>query len=341
MTLPVQGFSLAGGFSFLLDFQGDVLEEQTLFGIRETARSTLILRDSPRDEWGLVLIEIRDRGGRAFVAEARTSGAHGRRLLCRVRPEENHVSMVELQPWSPAVALEVAVLQGDSPSDLPGFANDLILSGFSVDGERRGHFLGRAAELALFDSPLGDDRIEPLRQASRTRSSNDLPVVGPDALNEQGRELFLDDAQQLREWSDAGTLTRRDTRAASILAFRWLCDRRHRPLLKRVADYYGVLLSMPDLDPLRAYTEAIKQDKPVFIYHRDRWEGDWVPLSAFLGDMAFWVGGEREVSWEAFVKFVRNKLGGGHFDPEIANGGSFSSMRWHGRLKSGARHGWT
>ena len=67
------GLLTCWGFSFLLDFQGDVLEEQTLFGIRETARSTLILRDSPRDEWGLVLIEIRDRGGRAFVAEARTS----------------------------------------------------------------------------------------------------------------------------------------------------------------------------------------------------------------------------------------------------------------------------
>jgi hypothetical protein len=57
--------------------------------------------------------------------------------------------------------------------------------------------------------------------------------------------------------------------------------------------------------------------------------------------MAFWVGGEREVSWEALVKFVRNKLGGGHSTPTIASGGSFSSMRWHGRPETGARHGWT
>ena len=327
-ALPVQDFSLAGGFSFLLDFQGDVLVEQTVFGIREDAGSTLILTDSPRDEWGLIRIEIRDRGGRAFVADAQTAGAHGRRLLCRVRPEENHLSMVELQPWSPAAALDVTILQADGPRDLPNFENALFLSGCNVDGERRGHFLGRAAELALFDHTLENDRVEPLRQASRTRADDDLPSVDADALDEEGRRLFLDDTEQLREWSHAGRLERRDTRAASSLAFRWLCDQ--RPLLKRLADHYGVLLSMPDLDPRRAYTEAIKEDQPIFIYHRDRWDGDWLPLSAFLGDMAFWVGGKREVSWEAFLKFVRNKLGGGHFDPD-------DRKRWQVQLDAMAR----
>jgi hypothetical protein len=43
--------------------------------------------------------------------------------------------------------------------------------------------------------------------------------------------------------------------------------------------------------------------------------------------MAFWLAGEWEVSWEAFIKFVRNKLGGGHFDPD-------DRKRWHVQLDS-------
>lgn len=38
-TLPAQGFCLGGGFSFLLDFQSDVMEEQTVFGAREDGTS--------------------------------------------------------------------------------------------------------------------------------------------------------------------------------------------------------------------------------------------------------------------------------------------------------------
>jgi hypothetical protein len=82
-------------------------------------------------------------------------------------------------------------------------------------------------------------------------------------------------------------------------------------------------MSFPDLNPMREYTAAVQSDRPVFLYHRDRWEGDWLPRGAFLSDMAFWLGvGSRSISWDAFIKFVRNKLGGGHFDPD-------DRKRWH------------
>ncbi len=36
-----------------------------------------------------------------------------------------------------------------------------------------------------------------------------------------------------------------------------------------------------------------------------------------MNDATLWLGRtQREVSWAAFVAFVRNKLGGGHFDPD-------------------------
>jgi hypothetical protein len=61
----------------------------------------------------------------------------------------------------------------------------------------------------------------------------------------------------------------------------------------------------------------VLEDEPVLYFRRETWEGDWLSMSAFLEDMALWVGAvQRAVSWEAFFKFVRNKLGGGHYDPD-------------------------
>lgn len=60
-----------------------------------------------------------------------------------------------------------------------------------------------------------------------------------------------------------------------------------------------------------------RRDKPIFYFSYDRWEGNWLPPSAFLDDATFWLGNaQRDVSWAAFIRFVRNKLGGGHFDPD-------------------------
>lgn len=325
---PIPDLSLAGGVGFLIDFQGDSFEEQVVFGVREHDGNAFVLTDSPDGQWGLLRLEVRDRAGRALLAEISTSGTHGRRLACGVVPEDNLVRAFELQPWAPADTLDITIGQGDGPREFRAFAQPLFVSGCNVDGQRQGSFIGRTAEFALFDTPLEDHEIAELRAASKERDDADLPEHDPSALDEEGRKLFLDDYDTLREWQQKGSLERRDTRNASVVAFRWLCDR--RPLLRRLSDCYGVLLSLPDLDALRSETEKIasgRAEAPPFYYPQERWEGNWLPLSGFLGDMAFWVGGDHLVSWEAFVKFVRHKLGGGHWDPD-------ERARWQRELQA-------
>jgi hypothetical protein len=153
-----------------------------------------------------------------------------------------------------------------------------------------------------------------------------VPTLRPGALDEEGSETFREDWGKLRRWLDQGQLTRGDTRDAAAIAHMWLCDR--KPLLGRFADHYGLQVSLPDLHPLRAYSELARESNPVFMYQADHWEGNWLAPSNFLNDMAFWLAGHREVSWVAFIKFVRNKLGGGgHFDPE-------DRKRWQQQLNT-------
>lgn len=134
-------------------------------------------------------------------------------------------------------------------------------------------------------------------------------------LTEEGRGLFLDDYERLVSWTDQPHLSRAETRDVSVIAYRWLQD--VHPLLPGLADHYGAQLSLPDLNPMRAYRKAVTDLEPSFHYSSDRWEGKWLPPSAFLDEPTFWLPeAKRDVSWAALVKFIRNKLGGGHYDPE-------------------------
>jgi hypothetical protein len=217
----------------------------------------------------------------------------------------------------------------DGPHDLPAFTHPLMLSGASNDGVRDGVFQGRLAEFAVFDRLLDPSRTAEYRQASVTRSVSDLPVLRRGSLDDEAREIFRDDYSKLTRWLPQRRLTRAETREAAEIAHMWLCDR--YPLLDRFADHYGLQISLPDMHPLRHWSEVARQDNPVFMYHRDGWEGQWLAPSVFLNDMAFWLAEHREVSWIAFIKFVRNKLGGGgHFDPE-------DRKRWQHELHLMAR----
>ena len=102
-----------------------------------------------------------------------------------------------------------------------------------------------------------------------------------------------------------------------MVLYKWLCDR--HPLLQDLCDELGIQLSFPgESGRGRAYNEVITKDKPVYaqpirIGTQSIFGFKWVSLKQFLSDMAFVTDGH-PVLHDAFVKFVRHKLGGAHFD---------------------------
>jgi hypothetical protein len=329
VELQTPGAFMAGGFTLLLDLQPDVLTEQIVLGVRESGGSSLVLKSNVDDEIGRLRLEVGDRRGRMLVGDVLASEGLGKRIIVRVTPEDNEIAVAELQPWGPEEDAQILLRRQDGPRDLPAFTRPLILSGASNDGMRDGAFRGRLAEFAVFDRLLDPSRTAEYRQASLTRSVSDLPVLRQGALDNEVREIFRDDYAKLNRWREQGRLTRAEMREAAAIAHMWLCDR--HPLLHRFADHYGLQISLPDMHPLRHFSEVARQSNPVFMYHQDRWEGQWLAPSRFLNDMAFWLAEHREVPWIAFIKFVRNKLGGGgHFDPE-------DRKRWQRDLQLMAR----
>jgi hypothetical protein len=261
------------------------------------------------------------------------SGTTGKRLAVRVSLPQFVADISELQPWGPVTRAETSLSIGRG---LARRWKGMRIGGPSdeVAGES---FRGRVTEFAVYPRLLSADDLEGLRQASIAPPELEAPRFEPGALDEDGRHVLLDDYSQLVEWSNRGQLSRRDLREAAVLAHLWLLD--NRPLLHRARDHYGAMVSCPDLRR-GAIPERIEADKPVLWTPASEHAGNWVPVTVFRNDLACWLGeADVKVSWTAFIKFVRNKLGGGHYDPddrtrwqrqlnELAHKASISGNPW-------------
>ena len=224
---------------------------------------------------------------------------------------DNAARIQELQPWGPGLQ-EESVLRPDTASK-PDWIG--IVVGGASDQDPAVTYRGRVADFAVFNKDLAAAHLAGLAAASQPEDPADVPDHRPGALDEEGRVVLLEDYERLTEWHRKGQLDGRDLREAATLAHLWILDR--YPLLQRASDHFGAMLSLPDVMGNRALVEEIEKRAPAFWWTPHIHQGDWVPLRVFRDDMACWLGqAQQRVTWAAFIKFVRNKLGGGHFDPD-------------------------
>lgn len=313
----------ASDVSFILDVQLECSGRHPV--LRHTDEHRAIGFDLERHRDGVTAHVWLGVGSDWWYGSSALSGTAGKRLAVRLQAEPRVALIDEIQPWGPPTKQRISLRPGAGL--VPNWKGSRVggASG-EVPGES---YRGRVAEVAAHDRLLGTDDIEMLRGASLPENPTDVPTFNPGALDDEGRELFLSDYGQLVRWHNAGTLDNREVRAASSLAHMWLLD--GYPLLKRVSDHYGAMLSFPDLRRSQTLAERIEEDKPALWLPQSEHAGDWVPLSTFRDDLACWLGqSDHVVTWNAFIKFVRNKLGGGHYDPE-------DRQRWQRQLTELAR----
>ena len=128
---------------------------------------------------------------------------------------------------------------------------------------------------------------------------------------------FRQDLGRLRRWGSQSVLTRDDLDDASLLVYRWLFDK--HPVLVDLCTLLGVQLWLPGMSAReQAYVDAVDALGPAFrvqgvIGMNSPFGLAWRPLTAWRRESGFHVDGHG-VAREALVRFVRNKLGAGHFD---------------------------
>jgi len=161
------GSQLAKGFTLGIDLQSERKTEQFICGSLQSNRSGFAITYNDSDTLHRIKAYIRDNSGRELIATADLSDRAGKRLFIRVNPANNLVIITELTPHSFAQR-STSYLAKDSPQEFSNFDDPIILSGCMIDGTRKGNFIGRTAQMALWNIVLGDAQIDDLKIATFT-----------------------------------------------------------------------------------------------------------------------------------------------------------------------------
>src|SRR5574341_299828 len=318
-TINSIGSELNKGFYIGIDIQPEVDDDLVLCGtgVRGQTGLGLFLRSLGNNLYKLK-IELTDDRGKLLSAFVQLSLAPAKRLLVSVLPPASAVTVSEVTLREDHLKLETEYSKRESPSEFSGFAYPMLVGGFNAEGVRQGRFVGRMSEIFFkFGGPITVEHLNSLIAASR-QDINRLNAVRPKVSKSvERRQVFGDDLVKLRRWNSLPQLGDSDMRDVSVVLSKWLIDR--NPLLQDLCDELEIQLTLPgESDKGRGYHAVIQKDRPVYaqsvhIGTRSNFGFKWVPLEHFLEDMAFVTQGHA-VSHGAFISFVRNKLGGGHFD---------------------------
>jgi DNA-binding XRE family transcriptional regulator len=313
------GSELHKGFYIGIDIQPEGNDELVLCGTGISGHTSLglFLRPSGKNCHTLN-VELTDEQGKTLVASIKLSSAPAKRLLVSILPSASDVNVSELTLHEDHLNLKIRYLKRQNPTEFRAFEFPMLVGGFNAAGVKQGKFVGRMSQ--IFFKPGGPITVEHLNSliAASREDITKLNGIRPRVLKSvERRQVFKDDLIKLRKWHNFSQLSDSDMKDASVVLFKWLGDR--NPLLQDLCDELEIQLTLPgESDRSRGYHAVIQKDRPVYaqsvhIGTRSMFGFKWVPLQNFLEDMAFVTQGHA-VSHGAFISFVRNKLGGGHFD---------------------------
>jgi hypothetical protein len=316
LTLPAD---VADGISLGLDMQPDSGAEQVVLGTGKAGGTALRLTVNQGDTPGRLSLLLRDEDGRSLVVHAQGSRSVARRLMVSVKPRANEVLFYENQPW--AVHPGTALASEPEVTDAPGrfvFDQPFAMGGWVEDGERRGSYAGRLAQVFIGAGVLDESRVAALAEIS----TNPCGLAASD-LGRPSSELrsrFARDIERLRGWYRQPAMTLDDMDDSSVLASRWVLDKRR--ILPTLCSLFGVQLWLPGAsERSRDYVRAALQLEPSLMVSgafgpHSSLGFEWVTLEFWLSEPAFHVQ-DRAVTRSEFIKFVRHKLGGAHFDEVV------------------------
>jgi hypothetical protein len=316
-TLGDFGSRMEEGLCFLLDVQSDSFDEQILMGSGVTDGTAFRIRLHIDGVPNRVELMLRDDDGKVLAGYADTSASRAKRLVCTADPRSNLLAFFELQPWVDD-NLQAHYIKQEGPIRFSNLVHPLIIGGWNLEGQREGHYVGRLANVAIYQRWFTKRATKGLKKAS-TNPTN-LPLVGQVSLPDSEQLMRLGyDIGKLQKISQQSLIEYDDFFDASIILYRWLLDR--HPMIREACEAYGIQLWFyGESDAGRNYSNVILADTPTY-YQKSSFGSDkllgfkWIPLEAFLQEPSFFVD-KKPISHRHFIGLVRDKLGGGHFDKD-------------------------
>ena len=118
---------------------------------------------------------LRDDEGKVLAGYVDTSASRAKRVMCTADPRSNLLGFFEFQPWIDG-DLEPHYTKQEGPTRFSDLVHPLIMGGWNVDGRREGHYVGRMANVAMFNRWYTKKATNKFRKASTNPTQ--LPLLG-------------------------------------------------------------------------------------------------------------------------------------------------------------------
>lgn len=321
--LELGGFGDSGnlmnaGFYLGFDIQPEGAEELAVCGTENKNGSALLIRYNVSGAQRRLQVDVRDEEGKSLSAYAQLSDSAGKRVFVSVDPSENAIVIAEINLYRGEFRRDIIYVAQERPTNFNAFKHPIIYGGYNFGGQKHGTFRGRVSQTFFVPNEvLTNSKLEQFTEVSWSDIEGIYGQRQKLPASLERRNCFEDDLEKLQRWTTQRRLSRTQMRDASVILYRWLFDR--HPILQDLCDELGIQLSFPGVSERgKVYHAAIEKSKPAYaqsfqIGRKSMFGFQWVPLKEFGYERAFIIEGHL-ISHEAFVKFVRNKLGGGHFD---------------------------
>jgi hypothetical protein len=316
-TMGEFGSRIEEGFCLLIDIQSDSSGEQVPLGSGVTNGTAFRIRLNAHGVLNRIETMLWDDEGKVLAGYADTSASRAKRLVCTADPRSNLLAFYEIQPWVDD-NLQPHYTKQEGPIRFSNLLHPLIIGGWNLDGHREGFYVGRIAEVAMFNHWYTRQATKRFRKVSTNPTQ--LPLLGqvPPPTPEQLVRLDSD-IKKMQKISQKPLMEDDDFFDASIILYRWFLDK--HPMIKKVSEAYGIQLWFyGKSDTERQYSQVVLDDSPIY-YQKTSFGSDslfgfkWITLEAFLQEEAFFVD-KNPISHRYFIDLVRNKLGGAHLDED-------------------------
>ena len=315
-------FIMKTGFEIGFIVQIESTEPSILAGTSANSGTTMLIRYNYKGQRDRICLDLQDDSGNRVVGFAQLSNFAAKRISISFDAKASAIYFCEsnlFEDYRPPTQYEIR----GNLKRISRFDHPMLFGAAFIGGKIHPDLRAKISLVFLFEGAFQQRSDQHTASFRRDQDAFYASSAYKSYPSRSRVQLFLSDLHDCAlPMLEKPHFNPYDTRACSVLLYRWLLDRppqNHGTMLQDLCNHLGIQLTLPGRsDQDREYAKSLMAMQPRillnFTYGKQSFSGyRWRVIKDFMEDFFFNVGGH-PIKIDGFIKFTRHKLGGAHFD---------------------------